>query len=270
MSRGERSRENKHARRDAAIVAARVGGETLAAIGARFGLSKQRVGQILDREVGPQLREALGLARRRRRAAVVAANQDRILAAFRAGEELPAIARAVGVERAEVRALIDAEAGAEDRAARRHARRPPARRPRFSEEQLLEAIREAYRRAGGAVDQQRYVAIARELGLPSRATIVMRLGGWNAAVEAAGLHPKTSRTRAYPRRWTEESCLRALRELAEELGELPSAARYRQLLREREGLPSPTTVRLRLGEWPALALRVASEQVDRPEGRVAA
>ena len=252
--------------RDAAIVRARARGETLEAIGRRHGLSKQRVSQILRRDGGKELDMVVGQLRRRHELEKVAANRHRILAAFAAGDELPAIARGAALRRSAVEALINAEASAADRAARRHARRPRSHRRLFSDEELLDAIRLAYRHGEGPVNQQRYVEIASRLGLASRATIVIRFDSWNAAVEAAGLTPTQTRRRQGPRRWTEERCLEALRALARELGGLPTASRYRELLRDRDDLPSPTTVRIRLGEWSAMALRLAAEG-SRPDQR---
>ena len=50
-----------------------------------------------------------------------------------------------------------------------------------------------------------------------------RFGGWNAAVLAAGYTPTPSKQRSYERRWTEQSCLEALRDLVADLGELETA-----------------------------------------------
>lgn len=55
--------------------------------------------------------------------------------------------------------------------------------------------------------------------------------------------------RSYKRRWDAPACRRALEQLVEELGRVPTVQHYDALARQRDDLPSAGTVRNRLGSW---------------------
>jgi hypothetical protein len=70
-------------------------------------------------------------------------------------------------------------------------------------------------------------------------------------------------TRASSPRWHLAACWRALESVAGELGDPPRAARYAELAGAREDLPSPKTVRARLGPWSGIAVALAEQRAAR-------
>lgn len=67
-------------------------------------------------------------------------------------------------------------------------------------------------------------------------------------------------------RWHLAACWRALESVVDELGDPPRYRRYVQLATGREDLPSPSTVRQRLGSWPHIAAALQARNDDlRPE-----
>ena len=258
--RGEPARENgRHDldARDAAIVLARGRGDTLGEIAARFGLSIERVRQIVA-VAGTVDRRASRHARSVRDRAAAQERAGEMLAAWRVGAGYGAIAAELGVSRACVEAVLKAQATAIDRLARRRTlaagREGGARR--HTDAQLLEAVQEAARCAGGVPTGKRYEEIARAQGLPSLSTIENRLGGWNAALRAAGFTPCSHGRASYTVRWGEDGCLEAARRAADELGCIPSLREYELLSHGRNDLPSAATLRKRLGSWSQLTMRL--------------
>ena len=73
---------------------------------------------------------------------------------------------------------------------------------------------------------------------PATQTFINHFGSWNAAVEAAGFTPRD-------RRRTDEELLAALRALAADCGERPTAA----MVAGREDMASPGTYGYRFGSW---------------------
>ena len=258
-SRGLRGRFRVDLRaRDAAIVEARTRGDTLAEIGSRFGLSRERVRQIVS-EVGTVDRRRSRAARAARERATAEQRQEEVLAAWRAGEAPKAIAAKVGLSRRHVGALLKAHLTPADRAARRRAQAaaaPGGTLLGHSDEALVAAVREAVDRVGDVPSGERYSEIALAAGLPSLSTIANRLGGWNAAVTAAGFVPASEGRGVYHRRWSEAACLEALRRVVADLGRFPSLREYQELSQGRPDLPSAATVRKRMGSWLMLAVRL--------------
>lgn len=255
--------------RDAAIVLARGRGDTLGEIAARFGLSTERVRQIVAL-AGTVDRRA---ARRARSARDRAAAQERaaeMLAAWRAGAGYGEIAVELGVSRVCVEAVLKAQVTAVDRLARRRilAAGQNGDSRCHTDAQLLEAVREVARRDGGAPTGKRYDEIARAQGLPSISTIENRLGGWNAALRAAGFTPARYGRTSYTVRWSEDACLEAARRAADELGGIPSLREYELLSRGRDDLPSAATLRKRVGSWSQLTVRLADNGQVQPEGAI--
>jgi hypothetical protein len=104
----------------------------------------------------------------------------------------------------------------------------------YDRETLLEMLRELVARLGRT-------PVSRELpglGLPCHNTFAKHFGSWSAALAEIGLEPKVGNTR-----YEREELLDVLRDLDRELGHAPSQAE----LREREGLPHPSTYKYRFG-----------------------
>ena len=241
--------------RDAALLAARARGDTLRQAGARVGVSGERARQILARLGAPDAASSKS-ARERRASKAAEERRDQLIAAFRDGTPLREIAAAAELSQAAVNDLLKRHPTVEDRAERRVAismrpRRPPP--PRYTDGDLLEAIRQVVKTVGYVPTSGTYNEIAKANGgMPSLATINNRFGGWNAAVRAAGHIPALVQHRHYARGWTEGTCLQALRNLVDELGRLPSSSEYRQLSPSRSDLPSYSTLRARVGPWSTI------------------
>ena len=253
--------------RDAAIVRARGRGDTLSEIAARFGLSAERVRQIVAL-AGTVDKRAARHARSERDRAAAQERAGEMLAAWRAGAGYGELAAELGVSRACLEAVLKAHMTPADRWARRRilavARNGGLRR--HTDAQLLEVVREVVKRAGEVPTGKRYDEIARAQGLPSISTIENRLGGWNAALQAAGYSPVSYGRSSYTVRWTGHACLEAARRAADELGGIPSLREYELLSQGRDDLPSAATLRKRLGLWSQLTLRLADEGRVEPEG----
>jgi hypothetical protein len=242
--------------RDAKIVELRCRGLTLDEIGGRVGVTRERVRQILKRN-GVSGAQALE-ARRRAAAKAVESCADDIFERYRGGARLTAIAGDLRLTTDQVRELVASRASEEDRARRRQSQAAtnPSARLVYTDRVLLDAIRAVAADVGGAPSSGEYARVAGERGLPSLPTIGNRFGAWSTAVRAAGFEPKASSRGRYARRWDDDACWAALRQVAAELGEPPTAAQYEMLSAGSDGLPSLATVRNRLGTWSAITLRL--------------
>lgn len=110
-------------------------------------------------------------------------------------------------------------------------------------------MRRAADRVGHAPSAAEYARQASELGLASRQTVYMRFGGWRPALRRAGLQSSASRSSVRPTVWHLAACWQALLSVADQLGDPPRYRRYLELAARRDDLPSPTTLRTRLGLW---------------------
>ncbi|HZT15699.1 MAG TPA: hypothetical protein VFA19_07090 [Gaiellaceae bacterium] len=155
-----------------------------------------------------------------------------------------------------------------------------AHRRRHSDEQLLQALRDAYEATGHHLTQAAYDAwrdqqVARDPGkgwvLPAYTTIARRFGNLRSAIqfmhdprpEVAAANREAARELheqgRLPHRYTDEQILRALDAAFQALGQRPTYAAYRvwhrQQLQEdpakRRLLPSYNTIWRRFGSWRA-------------------
>jgi transposase len=242
------------------MAALREQGWSLDEIALRYAVSRERVRQILRAHGGPGAQE-IAEARRRRAEQLAEARIDELLALWRAGEGAGSAAGKLGLQAVACRSTIERFATDVDRAARR-ATMAGARGARtWSDRDILLALSSVAQRLGRVASAKEYAALSRELGYPSLATVLNRMGGWSKAVSAAGLRPAAATpARARGRRWTEEACWDALRRAVEELGEIPSVLGYERFAAGRTDLPSSATVRNRLGRWSSLATRLAAQR----------
>ena len=249
------ARHRDAARRDQ-MVALRLEGRSVSEIATRFGVSRQRVSQILRAEGATAGAARIAAAKRRDEAEAALLPQTSEL--FREGWDLDEIASRVGLSPGRLAALMRDAATPGDRAARRAARSTSRRSAAltFSDADLLAGIRRIAERDRRVPSSNRYQAVAPELGLASLPTVANRFGGWAAAVRLAGLVPQESPRREYTRTWTADRCWRALRHLTDELGAPPTAAQYDLLASNNDDLPSQATVRNRLGRWSEIVARL--------------
>ncbi len=240
--------------RDREIVELRSAGLTLREIATRFGLTYQRVAQILAGS--PEASEidfarARGERDQRRR-------QERsaqILELWRQGLSLGEIRERAGVSAKAIRSTITELATDADRDARTRAisAHRPAVLALYTDEQLIAGLRAVAERAERPPTGGDYERLRRRLRLASTATVYMRFGSWSEALRAACLEPPAPSGRVYTARWDAGACWRALESVADQLGDPPRYRRYAELAAQREDLPSAATVRLRLGLWSDVA-----------------
>lgn len=85
---------------------------------------------------------------------------------------------------------------------------------------------------------------------PTSQTTVKRFGSWRSALHAAGLLANPSSPIAGQVLFDRGQCLDAVRHVARQVGEVPTAAEYDRHARGSQGgLPSLATVRTRMGSW---------------------
>ena len=122
---------------------------------------------------------------------------------------------------------------------------------RYSDEHMLNALREVAAMAGQPMSTGAYEQIQRDRSLPTWLAIVHRFGSWNAACAAAGLavndqHAGRAAT------WDEANTAEAVATfLADPESAGQSFAAYAAWAKGRDGVPSGQTVRNVFGGWNA-------------------
>jgi DNA-binding CsgD family transcriptional regulator len=246
--------------RDREMFALRASGWTLREIGERYGISRQRVDEIVRDRGGPELPEVIA-ARRAREAEVIDARAREIRQWWRAGLSVAAIAEKLDLPAARVHKAIDGVLSPIDRAHRNRSIVMRTRTPRYSEEELLAGVRGVAERIGRTPTQEEYRALAQELELASILTLAKRFGGWHAAVVAAGLTPLPhGRGRGSRRTWDQDACWRALERVSDQLGNPPRFQSYVTISTGRADLPSGPTVRNQLGRWIDIVIELSARQ----------
>lgn len=114
--------------------------------------------------------------------------------------------------------------------------------PRYTDEQMLEALREAAKKLG-------HTPGIREIGrgFPSADAYRRHFGSWEKAIELAGL-PKRARKCNKLNRYSDEELLEILREVSKELGRTPKMTDFRK---GHDNMPSAGTFVIRFGSWTA-------------------
>jgi uncharacterized protein (DUF433 family) len=238
----------------------REAGYSLDEIAARFGVTRERVRQILRAHGAPDP-ELVAEARRQRAAVLAESRVDELLALWRAGHEPGSAASALGLQTAACKTTIARFATEVDKAARRASMSGARGSQTYSDRDIIVALRAVGAALARVPSAKEYALLARGLELPSLPTVLNRMGGWTRAVEAAGMTPLSSpSTATRPRRWTDAACWAALRRVVDELGEVPTVLSYERHAAGRADLPSSATLRNRVGRWSAISARLAAER----------
>jgi uncharacterized protein (DUF433 family) len=251
------------------MAALRRQGFSLDEIATGFGVSRERVRQILSAYGGPATDDIVA-ARRKRAEQLAEERVDELLAFWRMGVGHRGLARTLGLQTAACRRTIGRFATDVDRAARMAAMSCSRAVPTYSEADIILALTAAAAELGRVPSAKEYDAMTHARSYPSLPTVLNRMGGWSNAVTAAGLFPPAGRAHARRRRWTEEACWDALRRVADELAEIPSVLAYERVSAGRSDLPSAATIRNRLGRWSAVAARLAAQRELADQTRVRA
>jgi len=234
-------------------------GWSLDEIALRFGVSRERVRQILRAHGAPDP-ELVADARRRRTAQLAESRVDELLALWRAGAETGSAASSLGLQAAACKSTIARFATEVDKAARQASLSGARGAQTYSDRDILVALRAVAAGLGRVPSAKEYALTARGLDLPSLPTVLNRMGGWSSAIQAAGMTPVAPHTSSRTRRWTDSACWDALRRVVDELGQIPTVLSYERHAAGRPDLPSSATVRNRLGRWSAITAQLAAER----------
>jgi transcriptional regulator with XRE-family HTH domain len=241
-------------------------GWSLDEIALRFGVSRERVRQIMRAHGGPAP-EDIADARRRRAEAQAEARIDELLTRWRSGQPPRVAASELGLQAAACRSTIERFATDADRAARKASMAGARWVQTYSDRDIILALVSVSTRVGRVPSAKEYAAHARELNYPSLPTVLNRMGGWTNALRATGMAPVTAPMRARKRRWTDEACWKALRKVVRELGEIPTVLAYERHAAGRPELPSSATLRNRLGRWSSITTQLAAQSQLAGEAR---
>jgi DNA-binding CsgD family transcriptional regulator len=227
-------------------------GLTLEEIAQQYGLTRERVRQILDRSGAPD-RAQVAEARSRSIRNAVQARAKELTARWASGEEIAELAREAGVSRRIVAEVILETATAADRANHAAAKSARPGSTVYTDAQLLGGLKQAAGELGRAPTNAEYDQWASRTGGVARAkTVIWRFDGWLSALHAAGFSEQETSPRS-DRRWTEDACIAAVHMITRETGGWPTVAEYDRLSSSRDDLPSSGTLRSRLGRWSLIA-----------------
>jgi hypothetical protein len=224
-------------------------GATLAEVGRRFDLSRQRVQQIFREADLPtrSITETHTLRHER-----LLERSDEVAAAYAECKDPERVARTLGVPRAFVNEIAAARFPVPRRRPRR---RGPAKR-KYSIEEMIVFLQEAAGSASGRLGLREYrdYAEGRQTddgrSWPSIHTYTARFGSWRKALIAAGLPAGRHGPSGAKPRFSAQDCIDALREAAQIHGEPPTIASYDELARASNNrLPSAATITKRFGSW---------------------
>jgi hypothetical protein len=236
-------------------------GRSFASIAQHYGVSRERVRQLLRAEGGADTR-AIAELRRRQAEADAEARFEELLELWRSGEQPGRAASKLGLQAAACRTTIARLASEDDHAARKaamaEARRHAAQT--YSDRAILTALKTVAKRLGHVPSPKEYTNLARSLELPSLATVCNRMGSWTEAIRAADMQPRGSARRTRARRWTVDACWAALRRVVTELGKIPTVLSYDRHAANRTDLPSSATLRNRLGRWSAIITQLVGQR----------
>lgn len=239
--------------RRAKIVDHYLEGHTLEETGKAFGITRERVRQILKME-GIDKRTGWS-ARRAQLDAEVAAVLPAALEAYKRGEHLNDIAKRLGVSANTLRAALQPHLTQLEGRQHKALRQQQASRA-YTEAELLDALLDAKQAMGDKhLSVTRYTQWRKDRGAPGELTITKRFGSWNAALAAIGVEPKTSPKGFGAPRYTDEDLIAALRRVQVQHcdGGLPSIGQYSDHRMGDE--PCAAAIRNRFGMWTkALAL----------------
>jgi hypothetical protein len=127
----------------------------------------------------------------------------------------------------------------------------------FSDEQVLEGLRQAAGVHGEPLSASAYDAYFAEHQLASRSRVVQRWGSWNEACAAAGLTVNVTHS-GYRSKWSEAVITEHVADYLAD-ARRPSYAGYDAWQKSTSGAPSAQTVRNRFGSWQAA--KAAAEEV---------
>jgi hypothetical protein len=239
--------------RNAEMVDRRRKGQTLDEIGQHFGLTRERVRQII-KGIDPTLvaREVGKIKRKVRAEKVSLARNEirrRIYGQWDLISHLTVTEIGIKLEISEA-AIKDALSKTRLAILEGNEVRDNANLQQFTDAQIKKALRDAAM-FGTPLTAKKYAALLQsgKIHGPSVPRLVQRFGGWIAACEFAKVQPGQA-PRSYSREWSNKKLFEILVEfLKDPIAESDSYAAFDKWLRTKEGYPSAQTVRNNLGDW---------------------
>lgn len=230
-------------------------GLTLNEIGNRYGLSRERVRQIVGNVGNDSLAARRSVNKKREEAqARVAKAKDEIVRLYsEEGWLLRDISNNFGIPDWRVSQVLREELG---EAFRSYRERKPI--TKYTRDDVRDAIQRCAAEVGRSPTLHEYLVWSTGKGVPSAPTVATSIyGSWAEAKEDAGLevYRRNSTTR---RDFVDsEKCVRDVRQVWDLLGHPPTVAEYDTSSR-RLKLTGAATIRKRLGSWNA-AIRAADK-----------
>jgi hypothetical protein len=229
-------------------------GETLESLGQEWGVTRERIRQLLVKGgLSKEDVEASREARRNEKVREAEVHADELVALYREHGSMRAAAteaaKAFGLTRSVAAAVLERNLTDVDRRAYRGTMNKATRDERRAE--YIGYIQTAARLSSEPLGVKEYNKVARFFGWPGHQTLTKYFGEgkWSAACEAAGVVARPPH-RGYVRSWTREVCEQAVMRVAEALGAFPTSQEYQFMAEASEGeLPSLATVRTRCGTW---------------------
>jgi hypothetical protein len=221
-------------------------GMTLAEVGTRHNLTRERVRQILNQH---------DIARRKPGELVEIKYNDFVSTH---GDAVITQMRATG----SVRQAIDDMSGTFPKAwlvrisrerINKGERLQQRRGPNYSDAELIQCLVD--KAIDGKLSSGQYEKMRNRSSEPALATYILRFGSWSKAMKAAGLYVATTHE-MYVRRWSDEEMLTTVRSYAIQCdaeGVLPTVIGYSEWREQHPGLPSFSTMRFQTGQnWLSL------------------
>lgn len=251
-------------------------GATYQEIGDAYGITRERVRQILDEAeaITPQNKKRATEARQRRQAEIDAVTAEVVMARWRQPLPVVDIMDELGLSRAKVTEIIDQNATAREREARLHilhatsSTRKMRNYAKTDEEVLADLAWGAQMFDQNSLSVPGYTELREifpERRMVTPAVIIKRFGSWNNAVEEAGLvanprHHSTPKDDGWQRATFEEEDYRqALLDCTAALeGKIPSIGDYEKWRKrvhdtgnhgKAGSAPSLSAFRWRYGSW---------------------
>lgn len=219
-------------------------GATLARVGYKFGLTRERVRQVFDAHGFPRLSLS------ERRAREVELRADEIVGKFRELRDERSVAEDLNLPIRSVNGILRQRLPAAE--LRRHAKYPK----KYSDDELISMLQEASQALGGVLTKDDFETYGRGRALsrgrpwPTGQTHMHRFGSWRKSLAVAGLRANPSSAIHGQTLFDEAHCTDAIRHVARELDKVPTCAEYELFAKGTNGaLPSSATVRNRCGRW---------------------
>lgn len=226
-------------------------GLTLAQVGARHHLTRERVRQIIvETGLPTRSRSEAAQLRKERSRRKASANAAMVLTLWTRGDDPRTIARDLDLTVESVREVIGRHRDMRARNRVRAARHARSARTRFELEDAVEAVQIVADLLGRVPTSAEYQDLAAsDETIPSAPTICQRWG-WTNLLQAAGLAPQRAQ-RPRVDRTSEADCHAAVLEVAGIIGHAPTVCEYDRARALLPHLPCTAVVRRRLGGWAA-------------------